>query len=94
MNQTEEIKLNQITIRGIPAEIEKLIKKEAQKKGISLNKAFVSLIKKTTGVKDQPQKKTPRHDLDRFFGIWAKGEASSFDDSLELQRRIDDDLWK
>jgi hypothetical protein len=37
------IHLKQITLRGIPAEVERMIKREAEKKGLSLNKAFVSL---------------------------------------------------
>lgn len=86
--------MKQITIRGIPVEIERLVRKEARKKGVSINKTFISLIEKITCVKASEKKKTSYHDLDRFFGIWAKDEASGFDDSLELQRRIDADLWK
>lgn len=86
--------MKQITIRGIPAEIEKLVRKEAQKKGISINKAFLSLIEKTTGVRGAQKDKAACHDLDRFFGIWTKAEASRFNDCLEKQRSIDDDIWK
>ena len=45
--------MKQITVRGIPPEVEKIIKKEAQRKGLSLNKAFVSVLEKTaTGKRD------------------------------------------
>ncbi|MBI5233635.1 MAG: hypothetical protein HY880_04710 [Deltaproteobacteria bacterium] len=85
--------LKQITIRDIPAEIEKIVRKEAENKGLSLNKAFISLIEKATGIKGK-EKKAPYHDIDHFFGIWPKEEASSFDKSLAFQRKVDEELWK
>jgi len=84
--------MKQITISGIPTEIEKAVKKEAEKTGLSLNKAFLALIEKATGGKEK--KRAPYHDLDRFSGIWPKEEASIFEKSLAMQRRIDEDLWK
>jgi hypothetical protein len=43
--------LRQITLRGIPDEIERMIKKEAERKGLSLNKAFVELLESAAGLK-------------------------------------------
>jgi hypothetical protein len=40
----EVIYLKQITLRGIPVEIERMIKREAEKNGLSLNRAFISLL--------------------------------------------------
>jgi hypothetical protein len=89
------IHLKQITLRGIPVEIEKVIKKEAERKGVSLNKAFITLLEKTTGTKQKAQKKKSlHHDLDHLCGIWTKREAGEFTRNVEFQRRIDEDLWK
>jgi hypothetical protein len=84
--------LKQITLRGISPEIEKAVKKEAEKKGLSLNKAFLALIERVAGAGER--KKPLHHDLDRFSGIWTKEESSIFEERLEFQRRIDEDLWK
>jgi hypothetical protein len=89
------IHLKQITLRGIPVEVEKMIKREAEKKGVSLNKAFIALLEKTTGTKQKAQKKKSlHHDLDHLCGTWAKREADEFTRNVEFQRRIDEDLWK
>lgn len=87
--------MKQITIRDIPHEIERLIKQEADKKGLSLNKAFLALIEKATGIKaKEKKKKNLHHDLDRLSGVWTKDDAAAFEKRLELQRRIDEGLWK
>jgi hypothetical protein len=89
------IHLKQITLRGVPVEVEKMIKREAERKGLSLNKAFIALLEKTTDTKEKAQKKKPlHHDLDHLCGIWTKREAEEFTRNVEFQRRIDEDLWK
>jgi hypothetical protein len=90
----EVIHVKQITLRGIPVEIERMIRQEAQSKGLSLNKAFVSLLEKTTGTRKAPKRKTLHHDLDHLCGIWTKGEAEEFMRNVEFQRTIDEGLWK
>jgi hypothetical protein len=91
----EVVHLKQITLRGVPVEIEKMIKKEAESKGLSLNKAFISLLGKTTGTKEKsPKRKFLHHDLDHLCGIWTKKEAEEFTEAVKLQRTIDEDLWK
>lgn len=85
--------MKQITVRGIPEDIRKLIKREAEKKGVSINKAFISVLEKASGKKAK-EKKLLHHDLDRLSGIWTKEEAKTFQRSLALQRTIDEDLWK
>ena len=86
--------MKQITLRGIPVEIEKTLRKEAERKGVSLNKAFISLLEKTTGTKEKAKKKLLHRDLDHLCGIWTKREAEEFTKNVGFQRRIDEDLWK
>ena len=87
--------MKQITLRGIPVEIERIIKKEAEKKGLSLNKAFISLLKKNAGTRERMRKgKSLHHDLDHLSGVWTRSEAEEFTRHLEFQRKIDEDLWK
>jgi hypothetical protein len=82
-------------LRGIPVEIERMIKKEAERKGLSLNKAFISLVEKATGTKEKMQKrKSMHHDLDHLCGIWTKRDTEEFTQNVEYQRTIDEGLWK
>ena len=87
--------MKQVTLRGIPLDIEKMIKREAGRKGLSLNKAFISLLEKTTGTKQKAQKrKSLHHDLDHLCGVWTKREAKEFTKNVESQRTIDEGLRK
>jgi len=71
--------MKQITIRGIPDQIENIINKEAKRKGVSLNKAFISLLESAAGIKAKEKKsKVIYHDLDHLFGVWTKEEAADF----------------
>ena len=87
--------MKQITLRGIPVDIEKMIKREAERKGLSLNKTLISFLENATGTKQKAQKRRSlHHDLDHLCGIWTKREAEEFTKNVELQRAIDEDLWK
>lgn len=87
--------MKQITLRSIPDEIEVMVKKEAKAKGLSLNKTFITLLEKATGVKTKDKKKKATyHDLDSLFGVWSKNDAIAFNSSLQLQRKVDAELWK
>lgn len=87
--------MKQITVRGIPPEVEKTIKNESRRKNLSFNKVIVSLLEKTIGVqKKKTAKKTLYHDLDHLSGAWSKKEAEEFKKNLRDQRQIDKDIWK
>lgn len=87
--------MKQVTLRGIPREIERMIKAEAGRRGLSLNKAFLSVLEKAAGVKGEAKrKKILYHDLDHLSGVWAGEEAEAFEKGLELQRKIEEALWK
>ena len=91
----EVIHLKQITLRGIPVDIERIIKREAERKGLSLNKAFISFLGKATGIKERvPKRESLHHDLDHLCGMWTRREAEEFTKNIEFQRTIDEDLWK
>jgi hypothetical protein len=87
--------MSQITLRGIPEEIEHMVKREAKTSGTSLNKAFLSLLRK--GAERQPKpksgKKSRGGDFNAFLGLWSEDEAALFDASIKAQRKIDKDLW-
>jgi len=85
--------MKQFTVRGLPEEVEREIVKEARDKGISLNKAVVSLLSgRTPG--GEGTVKEEHHDLDHLFGIWDEKSGEEFDRDLGLQREVDEDLWK
>ena len=86
--------MKQITIRGIPIDVEKAIRKEAREKKASLNKAILNLLEKAVGRKGKGTSKYTFKDLDHLCGAWAKDEGEEFNASLRSLRGIDEDVWK
>jgi hypothetical protein len=93
MVQFGGMKVKQITVRGIPPDIEKKIRKEAQQKKVSINKALLSILHESAG-RPQTDKKILFHDLDHLSGVWKKEEAETFTKALSSQRTVDADLWE
>lgn len=84
--------MKQITLRGLPKEVEKVVEKEAERKGLSLNRAIVSLLERAVtgkGKTGEKKKKVLYHDLDHLAGLWSREEAASFDKDLALQRKVE-----
>ena len=87
--------MKQITIRSIPDEVKKTVQKEAAQKGVSLNKAIISLLERAVGTKAEEKKKRVLYDdLDHLAGLWSREEAAQFDKTLKAQRKVDTELWK
>jgi hypothetical protein len=84
-----------MTIRGIPEDLEKVVKKEAERKGLSLNRAFISVLKRAaTGKLPEKKRRVLHHDLDHLSGLWSREESAAFEKNLRWQRKVDEELWK
>ncbi len=86
-----------MTLRNIPDDIEILARSEARRQGVSLNKAFLTLLRISTQQKrthspSSEQKRDSR--FSRFCGVWTDTEATEFDASLLQQRSIDNEMWQ
>jgi hypothetical protein len=86
--------VKQVTLRNLPPELAHLIRKIAEEKRISVNKAVIGLLEERVGGRGKRKGRTRHHDLDALAGSWTKREAESFDRTLSRQRAIDPDLWK
>ena len=87
--------MKQVTIRGIPEEVQKVVKREAERKGLSLNRAFISVLERAaTGKSPEKKKRVLHHDLDHLAGLWSREESAAFEKNLRGQRKVDEELWK
>ena len=89
--------MRQMTLRDIPEEIEMVVRNEASKKGVSLNKAFLTLLRKgTQQATGQSSVVTRQREsrFTRFCGIWSDEDAVEFDKALLDQRKIDNEAWQ
>lgn len=84
-----------VTLRNIPPDLAKLVRKKAREKGVSINKAVISLLEESMGISSKKNGKKPLyHDLDKLAGSWTEEEARDFDKALASQRIIDPELWR
>jgi hypothetical protein len=85
--------MSQITLRGIDNETEKKIRREAKKKGKSLNKVILEMIGQHGGPKKE-KKELPANSLRKLAGGWTQKEADKFLDSIKSCEQIDEAMWK
>lgn len=79
----------QYTLRNIPREVDKALRRKAKREGKSLNEIAVEALSDGAGVGREPSK---NHQLDFAIGTWV--EDPEFDKIMEEQRRIDPEMWK
>jgi len=80
-----------ITLRNLPPEVARVIRKKATTEKTSLNKAVIGLLEESAGGGLKARKK---RDLSRWAGSWTKEEADAFDRNLAEQRQIDWEMWR
>jgi len=75
----------QYTVRGVPQEVDRALRRKAAKRKLSLNQIIVEeLTAATTGVR----KRADFHDV---VGKWTADPE--FDEIIAAQRQIDPDKW-
>ncbi|MGD0776286.1 MAG: hypothetical protein ABSC05_26000 [Candidatus Solibacter sp.] len=70
-----------ISLRNLPAEVEKAILETSRREGISLNKATLRLLQASL------RKPAINSDFDDFIGTWPDAEADAFNAALAEMRR-------
>ena len=80
-----------ITVRDMPADLERFVEERAKREGLSLNRTVIKMLEEAAGTQT-PAKPTINHDFDEFFGMWTEEEADEFDKQLAEMRRIDLEL--
>ena len=83
-----------ITLRNLPPELARVIRRKASEKRTSVNKTVISLLEEGIGIRRKKGAKALYRDLDGLAGCWTKQEASAFEKALARQRATDPDLWK
>ena len=79
----------QYTIRGIPKEVDAMIRKRALREGKSFNKTVVDIIQAEVTGSTKIQKTTV---FDKLRGANLLDEG--FDKAIKDQSHVDPDLWK
>ena len=81
--------MNQLTLRQIPEEVDRELRQQASRNGISLNQTVIVVLRQGLGL--APPAKRRRN---LSLGSWTAEEADEFDRNTQIFRQIDDELWK
>jgi hypothetical protein len=86
--------MKQLSIRGFDEELENRLRELAKKKGVSLNKAAILLLRKGAGVGlDRSQSNVIGGSLDHLMGRWSEKQEREFLKTLEVLETVDESLW-
>jgi hypothetical protein len=69
-----------ISLRNLPAEVEKAIVETSHREGISLNKATLRLLEASL------RRPARNGDFEEFYGTWSSRESHKFDAALAAMR--------
>jgi len=86
--------MTQLTIRNFPLELEQEIKSLAKRRGWSLNKAAVQLMKQGAGLTEETEINGIGDGLNAFWGSWTESESKAFDGRIEEAfEQVDEEMW-
>jgi hypothetical protein len=77
----------QLTIRGVSAEIESKLKSVSRARGQSVNATVLEILATAVGVDERRQR------LLRYV-TWNRQDLAEFSEALAAQRSTDDPLWR
>ena len=87
--------MDQLTIRGFDAELEKRLREEARREGLSLSRAAIALMRRGAGLESahRPAQVIGRS-LDHLFGTWDEQESHAFNAAVAGLAGVDEELWR
>lgn len=79
----------QYTIRDVPDNLDKALRRAAREQGKSLNEVAVETLARGAGITAERNR---QRDLADIAGTWRKDPA--FDSALAAQDAIDEEMWR
>lgn len=83
--------MSQITLRKLPENVERQIRRIARETGTSINKTIIDLLKKSLGLRDTENK---MRDLSDLAGAWSEEEVREFEENTQVFEHIDEEIWR
>jgi hypothetical protein len=84
------IYMSQITLRQLPDNLERQIRRLADENNTSINKTIIRLLHRALGLTPGEDKK---RDLSEIAGSWSAGEVREFEENLRIFEKIDEEIW-
>ncbi|MFA5183880.1 MAG: hypothetical protein WC405_21460 [Syntrophales bacterium] len=83
-----------LTIRNIPPDVAREIKKRSDESGLSASGTIIELVREALGLKKAKKAAVVHKDLDFLIGAGTKEEISEMKEGLAGQRRVDPEDWE
>jgi hypothetical protein len=80
-----------MTLRGLPADLARALRREAKRRGTSLNETAKDLLRRGLGLHDDG---AYDNGLGRLAGTWSAEEHAAFEEATAGFETVDDELWK
>lgn len=94
-DEVPSVALNQLTVRGFDAELERRLRLEARKDGLSLNQAALRLLRRGAGLEmGSGRQGAVGASLDGLIGTWSEDDARSVQAATAVFERLDEEFWK
>ena len=78
-----------LTVRNLPSEVSDALHRERRRRGTSLNRTVIDLLRQSLGVSG-----TRSNGLARLAGTWTAAEELRFLSKIRPFEKIDPELWK
>ena len=86
--------MDAITLRNLPPDLARIIRRKAKQEGTSLNRTVINLLRERAIGSTKAARRARYRNLDAFAGSWTREQANEFDSRLQEQRKTDPELWK
>lgn len=87
--------MNQLTVRGFDPELERRLRDLARRRGISLSRAALLLMRRGAGMeRSEPESSGVGNSLDEWIGDWSEEEEQQFLATVAVFEQIDEELWQ
>ena len=94
-DEVPAVALHQLTVRGLDAELERRLRLEARKDGLSLNQAALRLLRRGAGLEAGAGRQgAVGASLDELIGTWSEDDARSVQAATAVFERLDEEFWK
>ena len=80
-----------MTIRNVPAELAQALDRERTRRGVSLNRTVLALLRNALGVPNAAVRSNGLRDL---AGTWSEAEFEQFEQAVAPLREIDEPMWR
>lgn len=80
-----------MTIRNVSPELAQALEKERRKRGISLNRTVLALLRNALGVRSQAVRSNGLREL---AGAWSEAEYQQFEQAVVPLGEVDEAMWR